>query len=59
MKEKMKALLKKILMIKEVEGEPLDVTPGIKVSRVVDASGRRLSFNETFHHILEQKNLLK
>lgn len=55
----MKALLKKILMIKEVEGEPLDVTPGIKVSRVVDASGRRLSFNETFQHILEQKNLLK
>lgn len=59
MKEKMKALLKKILMIKEVEGEPLDITPGIKVSRVVDTSGRRLSFNETFQHILEQKNLLK
>jgi hypothetical protein len=59
MKEKMKALLKKILMVKEAQGEPLDLSPGIKVSRVVDTNGRKLSFNETFENILKERNLLK
>lgn len=59
MKEKIQVLIKRALGIKEVVGDPIDTTPGIKVSRVVDATGRRLSFNETFQHILEQKNLLK
>lgn len=59
MKEKMKALLKKILMTREVEGDPVDLTPGLKVSRVVDETGRRLSFNEIAQNILEQKKLLK
>ena len=59
MKEKMKALLKKLLMTREVEGDPVDLTPGLKVSRVVDETGRRLSFNEIAQNILEQKKLLK
>jgi hypothetical protein len=59
MKEKIQFLIKKALGIKEVQGDPIDTTPGIKVSRVVDASGRRLSFNETFQNILHQKNLYK
>jgi hypothetical protein len=59
MKEKIQSLIKKALGIREVQGDPIDTTPGIKVSRVVDVSGRRLSFNETFQNILEQKNLFK
>lgn len=59
MKEKIKNMLKSVLGIKEVQGDPIDTTPGIKVSRVVDVTGRRLSFNETFQNILEQKNLYK
>lgn len=59
MKEKMKSLIKKILMGKEPQGEPLDFSPGLKVSRVVDVVGRKLSFNETFQSILKERNLLK
>jgi len=59
MKEKMKALLKKILMGEEPQGETLDFSPGLKVSRVVDTNGRKLSFNETFENILKERNLLK
>jgi hypothetical protein len=59
MKEKMKALLKKILMVKEAQGEPLDLSPGLKIRRVVDVSGGRLSFNETFQNIAKERNLLK
>jgi hypothetical protein len=59
MKEKMKAFLKKILMGEEPQGETLDFSPGIKVSRVVDTNGRKLSFNETFENILKERNLLK
>jgi hypothetical protein len=59
MKEKMKAFLKKILMGEEPQGETLDFSPGLKVSRVVDTNGRKLSFNETFENILKERNLLK
>lgn len=59
MKEKIKLLLKKVLGVKEVEGDPIDTTPGIKVSRVVDVTGRNLSFNEISQNILEQRKLVK
>ena len=59
MKEKMKALLSKILMVKEIEGDPIDLSPGIKVSRVVNESGRILSFNEISQNIIDQKKLIR
>jgi hypothetical protein len=58
MKEKIKKLVKRILQGKEIPGDPIDLTPGIKVSRVVDM-GERLSFNEISENILRQKELLK
>jgi hypothetical protein len=59
MKEKMKALLIKILMVKEIEGDPIDLSPGLKISRVVNEVGRNLSFNEISQNILDQKKLIK
>lgn len=59
MKEKIRFLIKKALGVKEVIGEPIDTTPGIKVSRVVDVTGRKLSFNEISQNILEQRKLVK
>ena len=59
MKEKIQVLIKRALGIKEVAGDPIDTTPGIKVSRVVDVTGRKLSFNEISQNILEQRKLVK
>lgn len=58
MKEKIQLLFKKALGIKEVQGDPVDTTPGIKVSRVVDVTGRNLSFNEISENILKQREAL-
>lgn len=58
MREKIKNFVKNIFGIKDVPGDPLDYTPGIKVTKTV-GSTQRASFNETFQHILDQKNLLK
>lgn len=59
MKEKMKALFRKILIVKEVEGDSIDLSPGIKVSRVVNEAGRILSFNEISQNIIDQKKLIR
>lgn len=58
MREKIRTLLKKALRAKEIPGDPIDLTPGIKVSRVVDVTGRGLTFNEISENILRQKELL-
>jgi hypothetical protein len=58
MKEKLKELFKKTLGKKEIPGEPIDLTPGIKVSRVVNVNGD-LSFNEIAQNILKQRQSLK
>jgi hypothetical protein len=59
MKEKIRTLLKKVLGVKEIPGDPIDLTPGIKVSRVVDVTGRTLTFNEISENILRQKEALQ
>jgi hypothetical protein len=59
MKEKIQFLVKKVLGVKEIPGDPIDLTPGIKVSRVVDVTDRKLSFNEIAQNILEQRKLIK
>jgi hypothetical protein len=58
MREKIRTLFKKALGTKEIPGDPIDLTPGIKVSRVVDVTGRGLTFNEISENILRQKELL-
>ena len=58
MREKAKELIKRILRGKEIPGDPIDLTPGIKVSRVVDMTDRTLTFNEISENILRQKELL-
>jgi hypothetical protein len=58
MKEKMKALLKKILMVKEIEGDPIDLSPGLKVRKTVEVSGK-YTFNEIAENILNQKKLMR
>ena len=58
MKEKLKELFKKTLGKKEIPGEPIDLTPGIKVSRVVNVNGD-LTFNEIAQNILKQRQSLK
>jgi hypothetical protein len=59
MKEKIRTLLKKVLGVKEIPGDPIDLTPGIKVSRVVDVTGRTLTFNEISENILRQREALQ
>ena len=58
MKEKMKALLKKILMVKEAQGEPLDLSPGLKVKKTVEVSGK-YTFNEIAENILKQQKAMR
>lgn len=58
MKEKMKALLKKILMVKEAQGEPLDLSPGLKVRKTVEVSGK-YTFNEIAENIHKQKKAMR
>lgn len=58
MKEKMKALLKKILMVKEAQGEPLDLSPGLKVKKTVEVSGK-YTFNEIAQNIINQQKLMR
>jgi hypothetical protein len=58
MKEKMKALLKKILMVKEAQGEPLDLSPGLKVRKTVEVSGK-YTFNEIAQNIINQQKLMR
>jgi SWI/SNF-related matrix-associated actin-dependent regulator 1 of chromatin subfamily A len=53
MKEKIKDLIKKMLMVKEAEGEPLDLSPGIKIKRTVEVGGE-YTFNEIAENIIEQ-----
>jgi len=50
MKEKIKDLIKKMLMVKEAEGELLDLSPGIKIKRTVGVSGK-YTFNEIAENI--------
>jgi len=62
MKSKLKSLrvfFKELINGKEIPGDPIDLTPGIKVSRVVDVTGRKLSFNEISQNILEQRKFVK
>jgi hypothetical protein len=62
MKTKLKSLRTSLLRIikgKEIPGDPIDLTPGIKVSRVVNEGGRDLTFNEISQNILEQRKLVK
>ena len=62
MESKLKSLrvfFKELINGKEIPGDPIDLTPGIKVSRVVDVTGRKLSFNEISQNILEQRKLVK
>jgi hypothetical protein len=61
MKTKLKSLrsfFKDLVNGKEIPGDPVDLTPGIKVSRVVDVTERKLSFNEISENILKQKEAL-
>lgn len=58
MKEKMKALLKKILMGKEPQGETLDFSPGLKVKKTVEVSGK-YTFNEIAENILKQQKAMR
>ena len=62
MKSKLKSVrvfFKELINGKEIPGDPIDLTPGIKVNRVVDVTGRKLSFNEISQNILEQRKLVK
>lgn len=54
----LKEFVKKIFSKKEIPGDPLDTTPGLKISRTLNESGN-LSFNEIAQNILVQKKLLK
>jgi hypothetical protein len=58
MKEKMKALLKKILMGEEPQGDPLDFSPGLKVRKTVEVSGK-YTFNEIAQNIINQQKLMR
>ena len=61
MKSKLKSLrvfFKQLINGKEIPGDPIDLTPGIKVSRVVNEGGRNLSFYEISQNILNQKKAL-
>jgi hypothetical protein len=62
MKSKLKSLrvfFKQLINGKEIPGDPIDLTPGIKVSRVVDVTGRTLTFNEISENILRQREALQ
>jgi len=58
MKEKMKSLIKKILMGKEPQGEPLDFSPGLKVRKTVEVSGK-YTFNEIAQNIINQQKAMR
>lgn len=58
-KQLVSGLAKRVLKRKDTPGDPLDLTPGLKISRVVDVTGRTLSFNEISENILRQKEALK
>jgi hypothetical protein len=58
MKEKIKDLIKKMLMVKEAEGEPLDLSPGIKIKRTVEVSGE-YTFNEIAENIIKQQEAMR
>jgi hypothetical protein len=58
MKEKIKDLIKKMLMVKEAEGEPLDLSPGIKIKRTVEVSGE-YTFNEISENIIKQQEAMR
>lgn len=58
MKTKLKALLDSIIGGKEVQGEPLDLTPGLKIKRTVEVGGR-FTFNEIAQNILKQKESMR
>jgi len=58
MKEKIKDLIKKMLMVKEAEGEPLDLSPGIKIKRTVEVGGE-YTFNEIAENIIKQQEAMR
>lgn len=58
MKEKIKDLIKKMLMVKEAEGELLDLSPGIKIKKTVDVGGR-YTFNEIAENIIKQQEAMR
>jgi hypothetical protein len=58
MKEKIKDLIKKMFMTKEVEGEPLDLSPGIKIKRTVEVGGE-YTFNEIAENIIKQQEAMR
>ena len=62
MKSKLKSLrvfFKQLINGKEIPGDPIDLTPGIKVSRVVDVTGRTLTCNEISEKSLRQREALQ
>jgi hypothetical protein len=58
MKNKIKEFLDSIIKGKEVKGEPLDLTPGLKVKKTVQVGGR-FTFNEIAENILRQKEAMR
>ena len=61
MKSKIKSLrifFKELVNGKEIPGDPVDLTPGIKVSRVVNEGGRNLTFNEISMNIKAQREAI-
>jgi len=54
----LKDSIKRLFSKREIPGDPIDTTPGIKISRTINEGGN-LSFNEISRNILAQRKLLK
>ena len=58
MLEKIRFSVKNLLSRKEIPGDPIDLTPGIKIQKTIGGE-KRYSFNEISENIWKERNAIK
>jgi hypothetical protein len=58
MLEKIKSSVKNLLSCKEIPGDPIDLTPGIKIKKTIGGENQ-YSFNEISENIWKERNAIK